>query len=234
MRDGQGGESYGAAPRWMSLGAIALTVIVALIAVAGLVALGGRIGAVEGRAASTARSVSDMEEDLSAKIDRLADRVDSARTDLAVIRKLSARTTAIADDLAAHKRGDRGEALAELLSRLESSVSSLKGDVTDAMRLAAKAAEAKAAPAQPATPAITEAELDRIADRIAGVEERVEELGKARARTSSSSSRTRINEDAVKKLVEGMVKEQVEAEFKAMRERFRGRRPDGGGGGGGN
>ena len=66
--------------------------------------------------------------------------------------------------------------MAQSLSRLESSLDSLKGDVADAMRLAAKAAEAKAATAQPAAPAVTEAELDRIADRVAGVEERVEEL----------------------------------------------------------
>jgi DNA repair exonuclease SbcCD ATPase subunit len=230
MRGGQGGESYVAMPRWMGMGAIALSVIVALIAVAGLVALGGRIGAVEGRAASTARSVGDMEEDLSAKIDRLADRVDSARTDLAVIGKLGARITNLADDLAAHRREDGSEALAASLARLESSVNSLKGDVVDAMRLAAKAAEARAAPSEPAAPSVTTGDLDRIADRVAGIEERVEELGKARARTSSTSSRTRVNEDAVKKLVEDTVKEQVEAEFKAMRERFRGRRPDGGGG----
>ena len=73
MSAAQGGESYIAVPRWMGLGIIALMVVVALIAVVGLVSLGGRVGAVEGRAASTARSIGDLKEDLSARIDGLAD-----------------------------------------------------------------------------------------------------------------------------------------------------------------
>ena len=75
--------------------------------------------------------------------------------------------------------------------------------------------------------------LDRIAARLVGIETRVEELGR-KPRASGSTSRTRINEEAVKKLIDDAVKEQVAAEFKAMRERWTGRGGRGGGGGGGN
>ena len=226
----QGRDSGDAIPRWMGLAAIALTVVVALIAVVGLVSLGRRIGTVEGRASSTARSFGDLESDLSARIDRLSDRVNSARTDIAVIKKLSARITRLSDDLAVHAGEDESKALAASLSRLESSLTSLKGEVLEAMRMASKAAETRAAPAEPAASSVSAGDLEKIADRIADVEERVEEIGK-KPKTASTSSRTRINEEAVKKLVEGMVKEQVDAELKTMRERFRGRRPGGGEGG---
>ena len=231
MRVEQGRESYVAIPRWMGLGAMALMVVTALISVVGLMSLSGRVQDVEGRSASTARAVGEVEQVLSAKIDGLAERVDSTRTDLAGIGKLGARITNLADDLAAQRGGDKSRGLAAALARLESSVSSLKGDVDDAKRLAAKAAEAK--PSEPVTPAVTADELDRIAGRIAGIETRVGELGR-KASISTTKPRTRINEEAVKKLVEDTVKEQVEAEFKKMRERWTGRRGGGGGDGGGN
>jgi len=216
----RGGESYVAMPRWMGFGAIVVMVVVGLIAVAGIVSLGGRIRAVERRVASTARAVGDIE-DFSARIENLAGRIDAARADAGSVRRLGARITSLTDDLAAHEREDRGKELAASLARLESSVTSLKADVIDAMRLAAKAAETPAAPSAPTAPAVAAGDLDRLADRVAGIESDVEELAKVRTKTSSSSSRPRINEDAVKKLVEETVKEQVEEELKAMRDRFR-------------
>jgi len=223
MGRARGEESYVAMPRWMGLGAIVLMAVVVLIGVGGIVSLGGRIRVVEGRAASTARSVGDIREDLSAKIENLAGRVDAGQAGPAAVRRLDARITSLADDFAAHEREDRSKELAASLARLESSVTSLKGDVIDAMRLASKTAETPAAspaPSAPTTPAVAAGDLDRLAERIAGIEKEVEEIAKARVKTSSSS-RPRINEDAVKKLVEDTVKEQVEAELKAMRDRFR-------------
>jgi hypothetical protein len=224
----QGEESYIAVPRWMGLGVVSLIIVVALISIVGLVTLGGRVGAVEGRAASTARSVGDTEADLSARIDRLARRIDSARTDRAATGRLGTRIADLAADLAAHRSTDGSKALAASLARLESSVASLKGNVMDAMRMAAKAAEAEATRSAPAAPAVTTGELDRIAQRVAGIEERVKELAKSPARTSSKSSRTQINENAVRKLVEDTVKKQVEAELKAMMGRWGGRGRGGG------
>jgi len=217
----RGGESYVAMPRWMGFGAIVVMAVVALIAVAGIVSLGGRIRAVEGRVASTARAVGDIE-DLSARIENLAGRVDAARADSGALRRLGARITSLTDDLAAHEREDKGKELAASLARLESSVTSLKGDVIDAMRLAAKAAEtpAASAPSAAPAPAVAAGDLDRLAERVAGIESDVEELAKTRVKPSSSS-RPRINEEAVKKLVEETVKEQVEEELKAMRDRWK-------------
>ena len=93
----RGGESYVAMPRWMGFGAIVVMVVVALIAVAGIVSLGGRIRAVEGRVASTARAVGDIE-DLSARIENLAGRIDAARADSGAVRRLGARITSLTDD----------------------------------------------------------------------------------------------------------------------------------------
>jgi len=225
----QGGDTGVEMPRWTGLAAIMLAVVVALIAVVGLVALGRRIEDVEGRASSTARSFDDFEADLSARVDRLSDRVNSARTDLAVINKLSAKITRLSDDLTTHRSADDNKVLEASLGRLDTSLEALKGDVLLAMRMASKAAETRAAPSEAAPPAVTVGDLDKMAERIAEVEELVEDLGK-KPKTASTSSRTRINEDAVKKFVEDSVKEQVAAEFKAMRERFGGgRRPRGGG-----
>jgi predicted transcriptional regulator len=216
-------------PRWFGFASVALTVVVAIIAVVGLVSLGRRIGSAEGRASSTSRALGDLEADLSARVDRLADRVSSARTDLAVIKKLSARLTRLSDDLSKHRSADDTKPLAASLGRLEKSLEELKGDVILAMRMASKAAEAKREPSAPAAPAVTPDDLDKIAERITDVEGRLDEIAKA-PRTASASPRARVNEQALEKHIEAVVQEQVKAQIeRAMRDMFRRRRQGGGG-----
>lgn len=187
--------------------------------------LAGRVRAVERGGGSRARDARILDQ-LSARVDRLSDRVKAGEEDRLSSRSLEARLADLGNQIADLQRGDDRRKLAMAVEELKGMVGSLQTEIKEARRLALEAAQRELpAPAAVAAGADPQ-DLARLSTRVVAVEERLTELAN-RPRTPSTGTTPRINEEALRKLIRKEVQDGLP---EAMRDMWRRRRPEGGGG----
>jgi small-conductance mechanosensitive channel len=223
MRDARvGGErAPGQSPALLALVIVAAGLSVILLGAWYMLAT--RVRAVENRARGQAGTRLALDE-LSTRIDRLRDQMRAGEEDRLSAKNLEDRLAQLGGQVAALKRGGDKRALVTAVEELKEVVRSLQTEVEGVRRLAVDASKRPLAqPSAPVAAGADPAEVDRLAGRVDDAEKRIAELAR-RPRTTSRPP-PKINEAALRKLVEKQVQDQVAEELRKMRENWgRGRR----------
>jgi len=225
MRDARvGGErAPGQSPALLALIIVAAGLSVILLGAWYMLA--GRVRAVEKRASAQVGTRIALDE-LSARIDQLRDQIRAGEDDRLSAKNLEDRLADLGNQVAVLKRGDNRRALTTAVEELKEVVRSLQTEVEAVRRLAVAASNKPLpSPSAPVAAGADPAELNRLAGRVDDVEKSVAELAR-RPRTTSRPP-PKINEAALRELVEKQVQEGVEEALRKRMENWRRGRRDG-------
>jgi archaellum component FlaC len=137
-------------------------------------------------------------------------------------KNLEDRLAELGNQVAALKRGDNRRALATAVEELREVVRSLQTEVEAVRRLAVAATNKPLpAPSAPVAAGADPAELNRLSGRVDDVEKTVAELARRPRITSRPPAPPKINEAALRKLVEKQVEEQVQEALRRRMENWR-------------
>ena len=200
--------------RPVQTGALVTVVVVSVILLGLVSSQGKRMSALE-------RNVKTV----GKEIGRLAE--GPGRTDLEVelaelavsVRKLRTRVSSLDRKLAALERDRPGEGLAESVAELTKIVLELSDELAEMRRTAERAAEKPAAAVVKSDASAKD--IAALSDRLARIERGAAELEKLFRKVADGSSKVRVNEEAVKKVVQELVGDEVREAFEEMRDRWR-------------
>ncbi len=197
----------------VQIGALVTVVIVSVILLGLASSQGKRMSALE-------RNVKTVRDEIG----RLAEgsghanvEVDLAELKVSV-RKLRTRVSLLDRKVAAIERDRPGEGLAESVADLTKIVRELSDELAEVRRIAEKPDEPAAAAAKPDASA---EDIAALSDRLAKIERGAAELEKLFRKVSDGSSKVRVNEEALKKVVRELVGDEVREAVEKMRNRRR-------------
>ena len=217
-------------PRWgwssrMELGALIVVAGVSVILAGACFALSGRLGAVE-RAVAASRSDSARQNELSRRLEVLSGRVEGSekrlRSERASAARLEGALSGLSSEVDSLKRSLEAGPSAAQVNELFATVRGLSGELAQVKRLAEAAAQNPRA--APSSDGASARDLAALRSRLAAFDARLAELG--RKASSRETPQVRVNEEALRKVINQMVQAEMKKALESRRDAWRRRRQE--------